>query len=205
MEDQKAATTAGVATNALVMNGGAFGWEPGDDICPSWWPRRPPKGTGWIRKGEVSRDLLAVDRIYSALTLMATTFQMSDEEMARDARRFAANNVRAAAGALAEGASVAWEPGDDICPPPYKRKRKVPPAPPWWISALMGDPDPVPWKAADLVELPSLAVRMLDLTSLVNAYNVAAKTRDNTARRSATAALGQAVANAATQLVEHIG
>ncbi len=153
--------------------------EASDDLCPPWWPRRPRSPRGPLRAGEVHIDVRAADRIYAALTLLASCFQLSDEVMAKDVRTVALAHLRAGAQVLAGGAARAWEPTDDVCPPW-----------PWgWHAALSstGELD-------DGSRVPARAAELLDALGLLQAYNLAAKIGEASARDAATTAIGQALA-----------
>lgn len=178
--------TSHVLASPLAMQSAAWAaFEPGDDICPPWWPRRwPPRGP--LAGHDLPIDVLAVDRVYTALTLLASTFQYSDAAMIKEVRALAHTHVREGAEVLARGASVAWEPGDDICPPP--RRWPWPGPRPWLFSAGLDGPRPHPWRV-----IPTKAAPLLETLGLLHAYDVAAKIGDGPARLAATAAIGAAL------------
>ena len=142
-----------VAETAALLNGrdAAPSWQPVDDLCPPWWPRRSHASRRTLGAAAAHDDIRAADRMYAALTLLAATFQFGDERLAREVRAIALAHVRDAAQVLARGAVRAWERGDDVCPPfpwgrhaPYRRGRGIP------ATALAVEAAELPGRAADL-------------------------------------------------------
>ena len=174
--------------------GGWTPWEPGDDLCPPWWPRRPRSPRGLLRVDVAQGDLRAADRIYAALTLLATTFVISDETLAGEVRVVSLSHLREGAEVLAQGAARAWEPGDEVCPPwPWGRYIATPP----------GDDAHEPrggWRALTRTALPPRAADLLDGLSLLQAYALAARYVDPTARVTTTVAIGRALVDHAALL-----
>ncbi len=186
--DNSVETSVAEAAALLTERGAAPSWQPVDDLCPPWWPRRARSSRGALRTAGAHDDIRAADRMYAALTLLAATFQFGDERLAREVRAIALAHVRDAAQVLARGAIRAWERGDDVCPPfpwgrhaPYRRGRGIP------ATAL----------AVEAAELPGRAADLLDGLSLLQTYNLAAKLTDPAAREAVTSAIGRA-------LVEHV-
>ena len=147
--------------------------EAGDDICPYWWPRRPFRRPPRWWKGEVPEDLRAVENIYRALTLFATTTGFNDEAMARSVQKTAIGHLVENVAILKGGALKAWEPLDPICPEwPWGRRR------PWSNIGGIGGaggigPGPRPPKDGDPDPEPNLvATHLLDALSLLTAYNL---------------------------------
>lgn len=199
------ARTAGAAGGGFAM------WEPGDDLCPPWWPRRPWPPRASLRPGESLPDLIAAHRVYDGLALMAVTFRLADLGLAREARLLGLKNAREAAEGLARGASAAWEPGDDPCGTPPRRWWPWPGPPPWWLLGgplpdpwHTSKPQPAPWLEALVARasepVPALGNRMLDTLGLLSAYSVAAKVTDAKARGAVTQAIGAAVRDSLEQL-----
>ena len=205
MENQKLPAEVRTA----VLGGGAM-WEPGDDICPPWWPRRrwPPKSN--LRPGEAAPDLIAAFRVYDGLTLMAMSFRLVDSGLAHGVRSLGLENAKAAAGGLASGAVSVWDPDLDPCGTPPRRRWPGPgPGPGWW--SLLDGPRPHPWLELAQIQLQGLAERavesvpalgshMLDTVDLLGAYTVAAKVNDARSRTMATQSIGAAVAESIGRL-----
>lgn len=206
MEDTKIGAPEAPQAFALRPRG-YFSWEPGDDICPPWWPRRPrrpPWGPGpWpFRQGEVPDDLRAADRLYNALTLVAMTFNIRDESLAGEVRKLGILSAQEAASVLGKGATVSWD-GESICPPP----KPWPWPGPWHHLGPQSVFQPNPQPATPVEErVPSgLAAHLIDTVAALHAYGVAAQVSHAGARRQATVALGQSVANLVEQLAERRG
>jgi len=186
------AVTASHLDTVRRGTGGLLAWEPGDDLCPPWWPRRWPRPP--LRASDVLIDIQALDRGYAALTLMASSFQWSDETLARDVRGIAIGHLRESSKTLGGGASAAWDDGDDWCPTPWHWRG---PWPRWQgLAELLGHellrPQPEPWAKSN--PMPGRAVPLLDALRLLQAYNVAAMIDDGAARGLATGAIGKAFA-----------
>ena len=185
--DNSVETSVAEAAALLTERGAAPSWQPVDDLCPPWWPRRARSSRGALRTAAAHDDIRAADRMYAALTLLAATFQFGDERLAREVRAIALAHVRDAAQVLARGAIRAWERGDDVCPPF-----------PWGRQGPHGRGTPATADAARAAaELPGRAADLLDGLSLLQTYNLAAKLTDPAAREAVTSAIGRA-------LVEHV-
>ena len=167
-------TIDGTAEAALRMTvrGGSMVLDA-HGLCPSWWPCRPPSPRRGLRAGDAHVDVRAADRVYAALSLLASTFQISDETLAREISQIALAHIREGARVLALGAARAWERGDDVCPlGPLDRSA------------------PLPGRARDL----------LDCLCLLQSYNLAAKMAPAPAREAVTAAIGRALVDHATKV-----
>jgi|JI10StandDraft_1071094.scaffolds.fasta_scaffold87567_1 hypothetical protein len=161
-------------------------WELGDDLCPPWWPRRARVRRRGPHAADLHLDLRAADSVYTALTLLATTFQFRDEGLVREVRAVALAHVRAGAQILARGATRAWEPGDDVCPP-------------FADGAPLARPAAANDAEAPAGSIPDRAMHLLDGLALLQVYHLAAKLPQADARAATTTAIGQAlVAQAAT-------
>ncbi len=126
--------------------GGVYSWEPGDGICPDWWPfpwKRPipippPEPTPWPW-----RTLEAVTRnLHSYVTAMRFENLKDQQGM----RALLSKQIERQVGKLGglSGGSVGWEPGDDICPPHWPW--------PWpWPGPRLG-PDPLPWLPSSIIK-----------------------------------------------------
>jgi hypothetical protein len=137
------------------------------------------------------------------LTLLASSFQWDHGALVKDVRTVALAHIREGAHVLAHGAAEAWEPGDDICPPwPWWRRGSIsfkPQPDPW-----RGKPEPDPWRDLSASERVR-AAGLIDALGLLQAYNVAAKIGDASARSVATKALGKALGESAEALGKALG
>lgn len=166
MESTVDIITAEPAPRASARSG-AGGWESREDLCPPWWPRRrSPRRALRAHAGDL--DVRAADRVYLGLSLLASTFQLTDEQLACDLRAVAIATVVDAAGVLRDGAACAWEHADDLCPP--------------W---------PLPGGADATGALPGRAAHLLDVLGLLHAYSLGARLPDPCARARATRAIGK--------------
>ena len=192
--DKSVEVSAAEPSPVTQVRGGWTPWEPGDDLCPPWWPRRPRSSRGLLRVDDGPCDLRAADRIYAALTLLATTFVISDETLAREVRAVSLSHLREGAEVLAQGAARAWEPGDDVCPPwPWGRYVAA--------TATDGAREPHgPWRELTGSATPARAADLLDGLSLLQAYALAARYVDPTARATTTVAIGRALVDHAALL-----
>jgi hypothetical protein len=162
-------TSATEPTPRTTARGGWRAREAAEDLYPPWWPRRrAPRRALGAHPGDV--DVRAADRVYLGLSLLASTFQFTDEQLARDVRSVALAAVVEAAGVLTAGAARAWQHADDLCPP--------------WPPAAGADPAP---------SLPGRAGHLLDVLVLLHAYSLAARLHDAAARGAATTAIGAAL------------
>ena len=126
----------------------------------------------------------AADRVYLALTLIASTFQYADEGMARDVCAVALANLAEAAQALTRGAARPWEPqAEHVCPP-------WPPSPPAPDDGRVPDDAP-----------PGRAAQLLDLLALLHAYSLAARIAADDARAGTTRAIGRALVEQAALVI----
>ena len=136
-----------------------------------------------LRADDEQVDLRAADRIYAALTYLASTFVIGEETLAREIRLVALAHLRDGAEVLACGAPRAWEPGDDVCPPW-----------PWGSYVAVGtaaaDGHGSRWQRERAMALPPRAADLLDGLNLIQAYTLAAKYVDAAPRAATTIAIG---------------
>lgn len=171
-------------TNSLERDrGGRTGaiWDPGDDLCPPWWPRRP-LARRRPRPADAPPELLAADRVYAALTLLAASFELDDAALVREVHDLAVAHIVAGAEQLALGAAMAWGSGDDVGPP--------------WRPGRALAAGSTPGLPAGPGGVSVRALALLDALDLLRSYGLAARLTDPGARAAATVAIGAA-------LVEH--
>lgn len=174
--DKTVDMSAAEAALRMSARGGAV-VDPTDELCPPWWPARRPAARR--RRGAESDDIRAADRVYVALTLLAATLPLDDEPLSREVRAVAVTHLLDGAEVLARGASGAWEPGVDVCPP-------------WsWGTGggfAQGTLPPIVHPGA-----PADAGHLLDVLVLLQLFCLAARLPMDSARDKATRAIGQAL------------
>ncbi|HVV84094.1 MAG TPA: hypothetical protein VHE35_13555 [Kofleriaceae bacterium] len=115
-------------------------------------------------------DVRAAERVYASLTVLATTFDLPDEQLARAVRAVALAHVLEGARVLARGSTRAWARTPDVCPP--------------WPLGL---------HTAAAAAFPSGAAHLVDGLVLLQLYNLAARIPIDAARATTTTAVGQAL------------
>ena len=121
-------------------------WEPGDDICPDWWPFPwPPK-----RRPSIStpQPILELGNLIKGLINYGLGQTMSNTALGQARSRSIIVQIQAGARKMAgySGGLVGWEDGDDICP-----RWPFPWPGPWSLEQVLDQygskPQPVPWRA----------------------------------------------------------
>ena len=70
-------------------------WEPGDDICPPWWPWHGPRPPWW------DDNIIDVgQQVFIGLTLVNAAARVKDAELGLQVARLGSENISKRAGEL---------------------------------------------------------------------------------------------------------
>lgn len=120
-------------------------WEPGDDICPPWWPWPFPP----IRKPGIPtpQPLLELGTLTKGLINYGLGQSMHNAALGRARSKAIIVQIQGSARKMAGygGSLVGWEDGDDICP-----RWPFPWPGPWSLGQVLdqynAEPEPLPWR-----------------------------------------------------------
>ncbi len=130
---------------ALKRSNSFAAWEPGDDLCPPWWPWPWPP----IRRTGIPtpQPVLELGNLAKGLINFGLGQTMSNTNLGLARSKAIIVQVKASARKMSSysGNLVGWEDGDDLCP-----RWPFPWPGPWSLEQLLDQysdkPQPVPWR-----------------------------------------------------------